>query len=116
MDLDYRAIIDWLINQWDIRTIVVLIVLDLVVAVAAAIKVGVFAWRRLAEFMRTMVLPYLLVYAAFAMVVWSLGAAEWEAAKLAVFAFLMASLLASVGNHLKELGLEIPLPTPGKPT
>jgi membrane protease YdiL (CAAX protease family) len=114
MDLDYRAIIDWLVNQWDIRTIVVLIVLDLVVAVAAAIKVGVFAWRRLAEFMRTMILPYLIVYAAFSMVVWALGGTEWEAAKLAVFAFLVASLLASVGNHLKELGLEIPLPTPGR--
>ena len=46
-------------------TIEGLIVLDVILAVAAAIKARVFDWRRLAEFYRSMVVPYVLGYLAF---------------------------------------------------
>lgn len=45
-----------------VSTIVGLILLDVALAVAEAIRLGQFEWRRLAEFFHTMVVPYLIGY------------------------------------------------------
>jgi len=42
-----------------------LIVLDVLLAIAAAIKAKTFEWRKMGEFYQTMVLPYILGYLAF---------------------------------------------------
>jgi len=57
-------IINSLANDGRIRTLFGLIVLDVLFGVAEAIKLGVFDWKRLAEFYKTMILPMLIGYGA----------------------------------------------------
>jgi hypothetical protein len=45
-----------------VSTVVGLILLDVALAVAVAVRTGQFQARRLAEFFRTMVVPYLIGY------------------------------------------------------
>lgn len=47
-----------------VSTIAGLILLDILLAVAAAVKSGLFDWRKLAAFYQTMVVPYILGYLA----------------------------------------------------
>ena len=48
-----------------VQTIVGLILVDVVLGVAAAIRLGEFDLRKLSDYYKTMVLPYLLGYLAF---------------------------------------------------
>ena len=95
-----------------VSTILGLILLDVCLAVAAAVRQGAFQARRLAEFFRTMVVPYMIgylgVYGAahfmderylgpFAQ---ALGAGFAWAAWLA----LVANLAADILGHAKTLG------------
>ena len=48
-----------------VQTILGLIFVDVLLGIAAAIRLGEFDWRKLATYYETMVLPYLLGYLAF---------------------------------------------------
>ena len=104
-----NVIVDWFGQQGDIKVIVVLVFLDLVTAVAAALRSNVFDGRRLTEFLLRGVLPYVLVYGAFKFVVYALGG-EWQAATYLAFAAILATLYTSIKANLKDLGLDLPLP------
>lgn len=95
-----------------VSTIVGLILLDVALAVAEAIRLQRFEWRRLGEFFRTMVAPYLIgylgVYGAAQFLddrylgpfAETLGAGFAWAAWLA----LVTNLVADVLSHAKVLG------------
>ena len=43
--------------SWQVKTLIGLILLDVVLGVAAALRIGVFNWRRLGQFYSSNVLP-----------------------------------------------------------
>lgn len=109
INITITAIIAWLVAQWDLRVIATLIALDVVVNVAAAIKLKEFEWQRMGDFLLTNVLPYLIVYGGLRAASWSLGS-DWDVAVYAVFAVIVATLLGSIATAARDMGLDIPLP------
>lgn len=95
-----------------VSTIVGLILLDVALAVAEAVRLRQFEWRRLADFFRTMVVPYLIGYlgvygAAHFMDERYLGPfAEALGAGFAWVAWLalVTNLAADILTHAKVLG------------
>lgn len=57
----YMLVVSALVS-WQMRTIVGLILLDVVFGIAVALKTGVFDFQKLADFYRSKVLPYILGY------------------------------------------------------
>ena len=115
--MSWEVVLAALAKFWQdprVRTILGLILLDVILAVAAAIKAKVFEWRRLAEFYRTMVVPYILGYLAF----WLAGefflVGEWlgdwgdlllgQTAQWLPWLALIGNLVADVHNRMKALG------------
>jgi len=104
----------WLSEQIDLRVIASLIVLDVVCAVAMAIRTGIFDWQELVDFLQTNVLPYLLIYGALALMVHLVGG--WlEPVRYALAALIVAKLIASIRASFKvlEIDVEIPPAPPG---
>jgi hypothetical protein len=62
--MDWQALILAFFVSWQVRTLLGLIVLDVLMGVASAIKRGVFSWKVLANFYATNIVPYLLGYLA----------------------------------------------------
>lgn len=88
-----------------VSTILGLILLDVILAVAVAIKKRAFDWRRLAEFYRTMVVPYVLGYLAFYLAAEFFFVPKWlgEWATLAGDAVQWGAWLALVGNLVADV-------------
>lgn len=107
---------DWLLNQalgflawiwsfWQVKFLLAHIGLNVVAAVAASIYGGEFLLGKLGEFLYKKVLPYVLIFAAFA----GMGAAANLGALTNVaFVGLEAMLLADLLDNLKKMGLKIP--------
>jgi hypothetical protein len=51
--------------SWQVKVLAGLILIDIALGVAAALRRGEFDWHKLADFYRTMILPYILGYLAF---------------------------------------------------
>lgn len=54
---------------WQVKTLAGLIAIDIVLGIAAALRSGVFDFRNLAKFYSSMVIPYVLGYLVFFVVV-----------------------------------------------
>jgi len=54
-----------ILGSWQVKTVAGLVLIDVVLGVAAAIRAGIFDWQKLADFYLTNVLPYILGYAVF---------------------------------------------------
>jgi hypothetical protein len=93
-----------------VLTLLGLIVLDAVLGVSEALQSGTFEWRKLPEFYRSMVLPYVLgylaAYGATLLVVedWAGGFAAQSVVTL-LWAAPIGNLLRSITGHLKALGV-----------
>ena len=94
--------------------VLALIFLDWVLAVAAAIKSGEFDWGRMAEFLKTMVLPYMVaflgIYLASAVLVDTEILGDYsdlvgEGAVLICWVALIGNLGADCVRSAKALGL-----------
>ena len=102
-------------DPW-VRTLGGLIVLDVVLGVAAAIRTGEFDWRELARFYRSMVLPMILGFAVVRFVTPFLVAdllGEYsgivgEALVILAWGTLVAQLVTSILAHVKELWGAVP--------
>lgn len=93
----------WLWAFWQTKFILGHIALNVVVAVAASIYIGEFLLGELGKFLYRKVLPYLLVFGAFAL----MGeAAQMPAMADVAFAGLEALLLASLFDNIKKIGLK----------
>ena len=96
-------------------TILGLIILDVLLGIAAAIRQGVFDWRRIGEFYKTMIVPYIIGYLAF--YVFSLvaipellgefGYLAGEAMLWLAGIALVACLGGSVVGNAKALGYQV---------
>ena len=95
--------------------VLALIFIDWVLAVAAAIKSGEFDWGRMAEFLKTMVLPYIVaflgVYVASAVVADAEVLGDYsklvgEGAVLVCWGVLIGNLGADCVRSAKALGLD----------
>jgi len=117
--MEWSKVLELILVFWSdgrVKTILGLILLDVVLAVAAAIKAGEFDWRRLGEFYRTMVVPYILGYlafygAGFLLDPQWLGGAGYiisEAMMWAPWAALIANLVADVLRSVNALGYTVP--------
>ena len=110
-----EANVDWLegfFGDARVSTVVGLILLDVALAVAEAVRTGQFQVRRLAEFFRTMVVPYLIGYLGV------YGAAHFMDEHLlgpfakdlgagftwVAWGALVANLAADILGHAKALG------------
>jgi len=90
-------------------TILGLIVVDVVLGVAVAIKNGCFKWHLLAMFYRTMVAPYVLGYLALYVmfrVVPGLAGIVGQGLDYVAFGTIVANVLGSIVTHLQALGLQ----------
>ena len=97
--------VKWLLSFWQVKFILGHIALNVVVAMAASIYTGDFLLGKVGEFLYKKVLPYTMVFAAFA----AIGeAANLGAIANVAFAGLEAMLLADLLDNLKKIGLAIP--------
>lgn len=94
-----------------VKTLAGLILFDLVLAVAAALKLGTFDWKELPRFYKTKVCPYLLGYLA-GYVATFLIVGEWaggfvtQTVVTLLWAMPVGNLVANIVAHLKSLGIE----------
>lgn len=96
-----------------VTTILGLIILDLGLGIAVAIREGVFDFSKLAQFYRTNVIPYLLGYIVVSASLrlidleWLGSASDIVGPGLtwAFWSFLVANLGAEIVKHVSDLGL-----------
>src|SRR3990167_473674 len=104
MSEQFFAIVRAIFASPQMGLIVGLIVVDLGLGVALALRTGVFAWRKLADFYRTSVVPYILGYVTLSVVLRYLIPAGFEmlsdGAVLLAWGTLVASLAGNVGQKL----------------
>lgn len=62
LHLDLLGVLIAVLTSWQLRTVVALVLIDLVLGVASALKRGAFHWSAVANFYITNVIPYVLGY------------------------------------------------------
>lgn len=94
-------------ETWQVRVILGLILLDLALGIASALRTKTFDWFKIADFYAQMVIPYVIGYGAlytaikliippdFGMLSETLVTLAWGA--------LVASLLRSIQSNIKEI-------------
>lgn len=93
------------INSWQVYFILGHIGVNVVAAVAAAIRTGEFQLHRTGEFLYRKILPLVMVYVALAL----LGRIiNFEAMATVAWAAIEASLLGDLLDSLHKLGLAVP--------
>lgn len=113
MDLQYLiTLIAAFFSAWQVKTTLGLIVIDVVLGLAAALRAGRFDFGKLAEFYRTNVLPYVLGYLVFYVAVGyiippeslgDLGAPVNEATVTLAWGALAGTLLKSIFGNFNLL-------------
>lgn len=99
---------DLLLNIWAIREVkftVYHILLNLVVALAAAIRTGTFELAKIAEFLYRKLLPFLMVFAVSAAFAEALSI-QWLVT--ITWGLVELSLVGDMVDNLKKLGIPIP--------
>lgn len=94
--------------------ILILIALDVVLGIAAALKRGEFQWPKVWQFYRTMILPYLITYVALQVATTLMpempGALAFIVSGLPgiAFATIIGALGTSIIGHIKSIGVSVP--------
>jgi hypothetical protein len=114
------ALVISILTSASMRILFGVILLDLGLGIAHALKEQRFEWGRVADFYRTNVGPYLVGYVTLHLVISfiippdslaGLGAALSPALVTGLWGLIMASLSASIARHLQALGLTPPVGT-----
>ena len=102
-------------NDLRVRAIMALIVVDFLLGIAAALRRGEFDLKKVADFYRTNVIPYLLGYAAFYIGARLVGPdlavlGDWaylleEGTLTVVWAAILAALGKDIITHIQDLGI-----------
>lgn len=95
-----------LFATWQMQTIIILIAIDVVLGIIAAIFRKDFAWTKLANFMKAPVLGYVLGFAVIEMVGYSLPSLAFIVP--VAFALVVITLFASIAGNLGKIGLPLP--------
>ena len=95
-----------LFSTWQMLTIVILLAIDVLLGIIAAIYKKDFVWSKVANFMKVPVLAYILGFAVIEMV----GAALPSLAFIVpiAFALVVITLIASIAGNLGKMGLPLP--------
>ena len=101
--LALKAWVLWLWSQWQTQILVYHIFLNVVVALAASIYTKEFLMARIPEFLYRKILPYTLMYGAFAFAGEAIGQG---AIATGVWGLITAALLADLFDNLKKFGLD----------
>lgn len=94
-------------GTWEIKILVVLIIVDVVLGISAAIASKSFNFNRLATFMATGVLPYLLGFAIVEMIASGFGT-YGQIGGTIIFVAIVLNLLGSIISNLANLGVNMP--------
>jgi phage-related holin len=95
-----------LFSTFQIKWIVILISIDVILGIIAAILQKNFRLGKVAKFMGTPVLGYLLGFATLEAVAQALPSLSW--AVLAAFVLIILALIGSILNNLGKMGLSLP--------
>ncbi|MBI3380151.1 phage holin family protein [Candidatus Gottesmanbacteria bacterium] len=94
-------------STWYMMAIAILLALDIILGIAAAIAGKNFNFNNVAAFMRTGVLPYLFGFAVVEMVASQF--AQWgQIAITVIFVAIVLNLLGSIISNLAKLGVNMP--------
>lgn len=88
-----------------VKFIILGVLLNLVLAVALALRTSTFSLQALADFLFKQLLPYVVVYVFFKLFGEGAGF-EWVG--VAVFALIQAQIVSAIVEKLSELGVPIP--------
>lgn len=97
--------LQWLWTLDGVRTLSINIIVNLVVAIAAAIRMGEFKFHKLGDFLFRKLAPYVLVYGIVKAIAMDTPMA-WLAQ--AAWTILEATLLADLLENAEKLGLRLP--------
>ncbi|MBU2592770.1 phage holin family protein [Patescibacteria group bacterium] len=94
-------------GTFQIRTIAVLLAVDIILGMAAALAQKTFNFNKVAAFMKNGVIPYLLGFAVVQLVIAGIG---FYAAIVTfiVFVLVVINILASIISNLASLGVSMP--------
>ena len=98
-----------------ITSILFLIIIDFISAVALALKNKTFDWKKLLEFLRSNIAPYILIWGTLGAIPILLKYVEllndvvivFEGGVGIVWLLIIGKLINSIFNNLKELGIEL---------
>lgn len=90
-----------------VKFIVLHVVVNVLVAVAAALKTKTFSLAKVGEFLIAKLAPYVVVYVALKLLGDEIGL---PALAPAAWAVITATLLGDLGDSLAQLGLSLPEP------
>ena len=101
------AILEAFLNDSRMWTILALIVVDLGLGIAEALKNGEFEWKRVSDFYGSNVTPYvigyLVVFGVFYVAADAIGDILSQGLTLSFWSAILASLLGSIAGHVKVL-------------
>lgn len=89
------------------RVIAIFLAVDIILGIAAAIAGKSFNFNKVANFMATGVLPYLLGFAVVVMVASGFATYGWIASTV-IFVAIILKLLGSIISNLASLGVNMP--------
>jgi len=95
------------LGTMEIRVLAILIAVDVILGISAAIASKKFNFNQLATFMATGVLPYLFGFAVVELIAAGFGPYGQIAATV-VFVAIVLNLLGSVISNLASLGVNMP--------
>lgn len=114
MNMDFEVIWTLVLNFFistKLYIILAMVGIDVLLAVAVALRTKTFDFAKLADFLTTMILPYVLAYLALHVIiglVTELQSILGQGLDTAVFLVIIVTLLAAITDNLKALGLPLP--------
>ncbi|MGE5619033.1 MAG: phage holin family protein [Sphingomonadaceae bacterium] len=105
-DLALRDLLAATLANDQVRLILALIGADVLLGIAASIRAGQFQLSRLAAFLGSKVVPYILGYGAVRLVAEVMP--EWQPYSTAVWLVVVAALVGDLTANLQQLGLPVP--------
>jgi len=93
-------------GTWQIQVIVILIAVDVILGIIAALVRKEFDWKKLANFMKGPVLGYVFGFVVLQAVVQALGTLNFVVR--AAYVLIVLALLASIFRNLSRLGIPVP--------
>ena len=95
-------------GTFQMRIIAILLAVDIILGMAAALAQKTFNFNKVAAFMKNGVIPYLLGFAVVQLVVTQIGL-YGTIATFIVFVVIAINILASIIANLASLGVNMPL-------
>jgi len=113
MNEELSVVLEWVvaaITSPGLKAIVGGVLLDAVLGVSLALKLGDFDWRKLAQFLKTNIAPYAVAYIGLYVIMASLGLAESDlglaGAQVLLSGLITANLLGDIADKIKWLTLD----------